>query len=63
MKKWIEMLPKSDVERKCSSHRDRPAVAVLMRERKEGKPPVPVRYYCQECGMREAPGLVDHGSD
>lgn len=63
MEKWTEMLPESEVEKTCSTHKDQPAVAVLMREGKKNKPPVPVRYYCQECFVRDHPGIADHGPD
>lgn len=63
MEKWIEVLPEEGVEKTCSSHKDRPAVAVMMREGKKNKPPVAVRYYCQECFLKEHPGIADHGGD
>uniref|UniRef100_A0A6M3XTC0 Uncharacterized protein n=1 Tax=viral metagenome TaxID=1070528 RepID=A0A6M3XTC0_9ZZZZ len=33
----------------CSTHRDRPVVAILRRWSKNGRYAVNMRYYCQEC--------------
>ena len=61
MEKWLEVWPEPSDEKHCSKHKNRPAVAVQMRERKGGKPPVPTRYYCQECFAKGYPGIADHG--
>lgn len=63
MAKWIELLSEEGSEKKCSKHKGRLAVAVQMREGKGDKPPVPTRYYCQECLSKEEPGIADHGPD
>lgn len=63
MEKRIETFPEPSDEKNCSVHKDRPAVAALMREGKGGRPPTPRRYYCQECLARLSPGVGDHGPD
>lgn len=63
MAHWIEPLLEGEGRKKCSMHRDRPAVARMVSERGTGEPPVPVRYYCQECLEGLEPGVRDHGPD
>ncbi len=63
MTKWIRLLSNEETGKWCSKHKDRLAIAVQMREGKGNKPPVPVRYYCQECLAQKEPGIADHGPD
>lgn len=63
MAMWLEVFPEPSGDHHCSKHKDRPAVAVKMRELRGGKPPAPYRYYCHECLTKEMPGIADHGPD
>lgn len=63
MATWVETAPAFVLGHYCSKHKGRRAVAVEMREGKEGKPPVPVRYLCPVCFVEKHPGIADHGGD
>jgi hypothetical protein len=49
MRRWIITKKDAFDYAQCSTHRDRPAVAILQRPQKRGYGNVNLRFYCQEC--------------
>ena len=53
MRRWISHSSFDTMGASCSTHRDREAVAVLIRPKKSGRGVVNMRYYCDECLQRK----------
>jgi len=48
-RRWISTNKRDLYMARCSTHRDRNAIAVLQRPKKQGRGGVNLRFYCQEC--------------
>lgn len=60
MKQWIVRLWEPHPERRCNSHGDRPALAVLQKRKGDDGPIYNMRYFCLPClrkKLARSPGL------